>query len=224
MRWSSGFLKSSWMTLWSTYWTARSTWKRSTSSCSNCMQAIVPVASWSSVWSTLSAIGSPAFRSPSTRCSSRVLRVRLAAIRPKATPSGRAQVLAGQDPRDHLVDPVDAHGVVLACHGAARRRGVHSHELGLLVHERPAGVAGVDDRVGEDHVLVRAERVGPLVDRAERGGHRGYVAARRRQLGAGEARPERALRDVVRAWITHRHDVVTDLEVLLRSARLVLEA
>ena len=28
MRWSSGFLKSSWMTLWSTYWTARSTGSR----------------------------------------------------------------------------------------------------------------------------------------------------------------------------------------------------
>ena len=59
MRWSSGFLKSSWMTLWSTYWTARSTLTRGTSSCSNCISAIVPVASWSSVWSTRSEIAAP---------------------------------------------------------------------------------------------------------------------------------------------------------------------
>src|SRR5919109_310879 len=80
MRWSSGFLKSSWITLWSTYWTARSTFTRGTSSCSNCISDIVPVASWSSVWSMRSAIGSPGSSSPSTRCSRRIWRVRFSAI------------------------------------------------------------------------------------------------------------------------------------------------
>src|SRR4051794_16168880 len=154
MRWSSGFLKSSWMTLWSTYCTARSTCTRSTSSCSNCMHAIVPVASWRSVWSTLSAIGSPGSRSPSTRCSSRILRVRLAGIRPEPTrrdcslrPRAPAHVLPRHDLRHDLVDPVDADRVVLARHVAARGRRVHAHELPLLVHERAARVAGVDHGV-----------------------------------------------------------------------------
>src|SRR4051812_43407554 len=81
MRWSSGFLKSSWMTLWSTYCTARSTFTRGTSSCSYCMNAIVPVASWSNVWSIFSEIGSPGSSSPSTRCSRRIWRVRFSPIR-----------------------------------------------------------------------------------------------------------------------------------------------
>src|SRR5215211_4092395 len=81
MRWSSGFLKSSWITLWSTYWTARSTFTRGTSSCSNCIIDIVPVASCSSVWSTRSEIGAPGVSSPSTRCSRRIWRVRFSAIR-----------------------------------------------------------------------------------------------------------------------------------------------
>src|ERR687893_1235136 len=68
------------MTLWSMYCTARSTFTRGTSSCSNCMQAIVPVASWSKVWSIRSAIGSPGLRSPSTRCSLSIWRVRFSAI------------------------------------------------------------------------------------------------------------------------------------------------
>src|SRR5919197_2061771 len=76
MRWSSGFLKSSATTLWSMYCTARSTATRGTSSCSNCMKAIVPVASWSNVWSTRMPIGRPGSRSPSTRCSLRIRRVR----------------------------------------------------------------------------------------------------------------------------------------------------
>ena len=60
MRWSSGFLKSSWMTLWSTYWTARSTCTRGTLELLELHAApSCPVASWSSVWSIRSAIGSP---------------------------------------------------------------------------------------------------------------------------------------------------------------------
>src|SRR4051812_21958174 len=230
MRWSSGFLKSSWMTLWSTYCTARSTCTRSTSSCSNCMHAIVPVASCRSVWSTLSAIGSPGFRSPSTRCSSRILRERLAAIGRESysvTPAGgsaSADVLPGDDPRHHLVDPVDAHRVVLARHVAGGGRGVHPDQPALLVHERAAGVARVDHGVRQDHVLVRPERVAALVHRAEGRRDGRDVAARRRQLGTREAGSERALRDVVRARIADRHDVIADLEVLLRAARQVLEA
>src|SRR3954453_6313516 len=261
--WSSGFLKSSWMTLWSTYCTARSTCTRSTSSCSNCMHAIVPVASCRSVWSTLSAIGSPGFRSPSTRCSSRILRVRLAAIgresysvtpaggaspekranqgrraddllgksRPEdaewrrfAGASASADVLAGDDPRHHLIDPVDAHRVVLARHVAGGGRGVHPDQPALLVHERAAGVPRVDHGVRQDHVLVRPERVAALVHRAEGRRDGRDVAARRRQLGTREAWSERALRDVMRARIPDRHNVIADLEVLLRAARQVLEA
>src|SRR3954469_14613346 len=80
IRWSSGFLKSSWTTLWSMYCTARLTRTRGTPSCSNCMNAIVPVASWSSVWSIFSEIGEPGSRSPSTRCSRRICLVRFSAI------------------------------------------------------------------------------------------------------------------------------------------------
>src|ERR671933_1061987 len=80
MRWSSGFLKSSWTTLWSMYWTARATRTRGTPICSNCMKAIVPVASCRSVWSTRTPIGSPGRSSPSTRCSARIRRVRFSAI------------------------------------------------------------------------------------------------------------------------------------------------
>src|SRR5215210_601573 len=36
------------------------------------MSAIVPVASWASVWSTRSAISAPGRSSPRTRCSSRI--------------------------------------------------------------------------------------------------------------------------------------------------------
>src|SRR4029453_12910823 len=67
------------MTLWSTYWTARSTRTRDTPSSSNCMNAIVPVASWVNAWSTRSEISSPARSSPSARCSARICRVRFSA-------------------------------------------------------------------------------------------------------------------------------------------------
>src|ERR671939_1340776 len=130
------------------YCTARSTRTRSTSSCSNCMNAIVPVASWSSVWSIFSPIGSPGFSSPSTRWSSRIWRVRLAGI--------SADVLAVDQLRDDLADPVDADRVVLALHVGPDRR-VHPDEPAVEVHERPARVALVDHRVGEDHVVVRAD-------------------------------------------------------------------
>src|SRR3954470_4821669 len=98
IRWSSGFLKSSWMTLWSTYWTARSTLTRGTSSCSNCISDIVPVASWRRVWSIRRAIGSPGSRSPSTRCSRSICRVRFSATPPCSSPNplpscGRRHVL-----------------------------------------------------------------------------------------------------------------------------------
>src|SRR5215210_4409017 len=79
-RWSSGFLKSSWMTLWSTYWTARSTSTLSTPIRSNCRQAIVPVASCSSVWSILRPASSPGAGEPLTMWSLRMLATRFAAI------------------------------------------------------------------------------------------------------------------------------------------------
>src|SRR3954466_4350557 len=74
------------MTLWSTYWTARSTFTRGIPSCSNCMHAIVPVASWSSVWSMRRPIGSPRFSSPSTRCSFRIWRDRFSGMSPPPVP------------------------------------------------------------------------------------------------------------------------------------------
>src|SRR3954447_25108159 len=133
MRWSSGFLKSSWITLWSTYWTARSTFTRGTPSCSYCMHAIVPVASWSSVWSIRSPIGSPGFNSPSTRCSLRIWRVRLSAtaekllrdaheharrareqrpVRRVAAQLGldpQRPALLARDPRAHVTEAADGH-------------------------------------------------------------------------------------------------------------------
>src|SRR5919108_4508531 len=75
-RWSSGFLKSICRMLWSTYTTAVSTWTRSTPNPSNCIIAIVPVASCASVWSTRSPISVPGTSSPRTRCSSRIVRAR----------------------------------------------------------------------------------------------------------------------------------------------------
>src|ERR671916_1834165 len=79
-RWSSGFLKSSWITLWSTYWTARGTCTRSTPILSNCRQAMVPVASCSSVWSILSATSSPGSSEPLIMWSLRILVTRFSAI------------------------------------------------------------------------------------------------------------------------------------------------
>src|SRR5918997_1689605 len=79
-RWSSGFLKSSWITLWSTYWTARGTCTRSTPIRSNCRQAMVPVASCSSVWSILSATSSPGSSEPLIMWSLRILVTRFSAI------------------------------------------------------------------------------------------------------------------------------------------------
>src|SRR5215208_5420558 len=79
-RWSSGFLWSSWMTLWSTYWTARSTSTLSTPIRSNCRQAIVPVASCSSVWSILRPTSSPGSSEPLTMWSLRILATRFSAI------------------------------------------------------------------------------------------------------------------------------------------------
>src|SRR5215212_6528655 len=79
-RWSSGFLWSSWMMLWSTYWTAKSTWTLSTPIRSNCKQAIVPVASCNSVWSILSPTSSPGSSEPLTMWSLRILVTRFSAI------------------------------------------------------------------------------------------------------------------------------------------------
>src|SRR3954453_16570920 len=109
MRWSSGFLKSSATTLWSMYCTARLTSTRGTSSCSNCMNAMVPVASWSSVWSTRMPIGAPGLRSPSTRCSVRIWRVRFSATAvflPASCGFGRGcRTLADHLPRDDEHEP-----------------------------------------------------------------------------------------------------------------------
>src|SRR3954447_587690 len=63
------------------YWTARETETRGMPSCSNCMKAMVPVASCSRVWSTFSAIGVPGFSSPSARCSFRIWVVSESGIR-----------------------------------------------------------------------------------------------------------------------------------------------
>src|ERR671914_658409 len=146
IRWSSGFLKSSWMTLWSMYWTARSTCTRGTSSCSNCMHAIVPVASWSSVWSTRSEMGDPGSSSPSTRCSRRICRLRLS-----------ADVLAVLQLGHDLLDLLGADRVVLALQRRAALvelagRRVHADQLGVPdAHQRPPRVAGVDRGVGLHH-------------------------------------------------------------------------
>src|SRR5215211_7583897 len=87
-RWSSGFLKSSWIMLWSTYWTAKGTSTLSTPIRSNCRQAIVPVASCSSVWSILKPTSSPGSSEPLTMCSSSILVTRFSAIaHPRKTSS-----------------------------------------------------------------------------------------------------------------------------------------
>src|SRR5215212_799662 len=77
------------MTLWSTYWTARSTSTLSTPILSNCRQAIVPVASCSSVWSILRPTSSPGSSEPLTMWSLRILATRFSAIahHPRGTSS-----------------------------------------------------------------------------------------------------------------------------------------
>ena len=67
-RWSSGFLKSSWIRLWSTYCADSSVFTRSRFIASSSSITRVPVASWVRVWSIFSAISSPGVRVPSNRC------------------------------------------------------------------------------------------------------------------------------------------------------------
>src|SRR3954463_2433805 len=64
-------------TLWSTYVIASGTATRSTPSSSNCIPAIVPVASSRRTWSTSSTMSSPGSSRPLRRCASRILRVRV---------------------------------------------------------------------------------------------------------------------------------------------------
>src|SRR5919108_6198401 len=103
------------------YCTARSTLIRGSPSSSNCISAIVPVASCSSAWSMRIEIGLPGLSSPSTRCSFRIWRVRLAgmcspraypASRPEATPRLGDQALiggrGGGGVADLAVPPLDA--------------------------------------------------------------------------------------------------------------------
>src|SRR5918998_3971990 len=127
-RWSSGFLKSSWMMLWSTYWTARGTCTRSTPIRSNCRQAIVPVASCKSVWSILKPTSSPGSSDPPTMWSLRILVTRFSAIaHPRQTctflfypPAGTARAGGSLTPHEPLVDRA-----VLADDLAHLLRGVH---------------------------------------------------------------------------------------------------
>src|SRR5207244_4308946 len=70
---------------------------------SNCMQAIVPVASCASVWSTRSAISCPGTSSPRSRCSSRIVRARDAISQsiPEA-PRGASVAEHGADALDRV--------------------------------------------------------------------------------------------------------------------------
>src|SRR5919109_1368983 len=140
-RWSSGFLKSIWRMLWSTYTTAVSTWTRSTPKSSNCIIAIVPVASCASVWSTRSAISVPGTRSPRTRWSSRIVRAR------DGTPSvsqERADALDGLEvmvmahgPDRPTVDERLVHGEVEAVVRPLHARAVE-RALAVLDGDSPA--------------------------------------------------------------------------------------
>jgi len=69
-RWSSGFLLSSWMRLWSTYWAESSVRARSSPMASSSSMTSVPVASWVRVWSIRRPISSPGIICPSSRCDS----------------------------------------------------------------------------------------------------------------------------------------------------------
>src|SRR5688500_1395663 len=154
-RWSSGFLKSIWRMLWSTYTTAVSTWTRSAPNSSNCIIAIVPVASCASVWSTWRAISVPGTSSPRTRCSSRMLRAS------DGIPSVSQE----------RADPLDGREILAVLHGpdgAAMRERLVDGEvepvLGAL-HARPVDRAlSVLDG---DTAAARASRsrmVGPLLE------------------------------------------------------------
>src|SRR2546423_9469862 len=141
MRWSSGFLKSSWTTLWSMYWTARSTRTRGTPSCSYCMHAIVPVASCSSVWSIRRATGDPASSSPSTRCSVRIWFDRFRGIGRVLLARIRQSRLSGRRRRhEHGTCLGEWLGTVLVGEGGGADRHLLSLDalhLGRQAHEHP---------------------------------------------------------------------------------------
>src|SRR5947209_15422950 len=201
MRWSSGFLKSSWTTLWSMYWTARSTRTRGTPSCSNCMKAIVPVASCSSVWSTRRPIGEPGLSSPSTRCSRRIWLVSESATR-ESYPCDRehASILSARGHGRAVARELDE--------GADRRARA---QVELDVRGRPENLdqrggqdAGVQRAVGALVVLldeeapvldVQAEDVGRPAAEAEvvvLSGARHATSGPRAARGAGSRRDRRA--------------------------------
>src|SRR5215217_3540781 len=174
-RWSSGFLWSSWMMLWSTYWTAKSTWILSTPIRSNCKQAIVPVASCNSVWSILSPTSSPGSSEPLTMWSLRILVTRLSAIahHPRETTSvppystqpplplrrlrvlsrrGRAFGLTAHDPLvDHAI-PLDALAELLSSLllGALFRKPAHAgYDVGADATGLPVVIGDVRMHDGE---------------------------------------------------------------------------
>src|SRR5581483_1855197 len=72
---------------------------RGTPSSSNCMSAIVPVASWSNAWSIFSEMGEPGLSSPSARCSRRIWRVRFSATLPIFVPAGSCWLTAAERAR-----------------------------------------------------------------------------------------------------------------------------
>src|SRR3954454_16312451 len=178
IRWSSGFLKSSATTLWSMYCTARETATRGTSSCSNCMKAIVPVASCSSVWSTRMPIGSPGLSSPSTRCSRRIRRVRFSAIVPRLP--ARRRVSRGRRAfADHLPRD-DEH--------ESGERDLHD-ALGHDVDDGDTGDRPGDGRRAEQPAVAQAHvAVAVLAPRAD-DRHR-HDRQQRRRLGIDLVEPE----------------------------------
>src|SRR3954468_181535 len=130
------------------YWTARLTRTRGTPSCSNCMKAIVPVASCSSVWSIFSEMGEPGSRSPTTRCSRRICFVTLSGI--------GMSPCSGQH-RTVLLPP----GQRLPGAGLDRDEGSHRGALGERQGDpghRPRGQQRLVQGAGQDAVVQAAVR------------------------------------------------------------------
>src|SRR3954454_19968352 len=156
LRWSSP------STLWSTYVIASGTATRSTPSSSNCIPAIVPVASSSRTWPTSSTMSAPASSRPSRRCDSSSLWVSVRATGAgwydrgrgrRPVPAGAAARAPGraQPPR----------------RAAPRRAGPRGSAPGRARAGRHTG-----GRIGEDAdltALARALReIGAPVERAHR--------------------------------------------------------
>src|SRR6266542_1649348 len=141
------------------------------------MQAIVPVASWASVWSTRSAISCPGTSSPRSRCSSRIVRAREAI--PESIPKPSPQRCQTPQHNRHGRSTTPAYGRFLGvrhCDGS-----VTQERADALDRVEVAALAEHSDRPAVRQRLVHCE-----VEAVRALLQRGAIERTRARLG-GEA-------------------------------------